>query len=236
MLIHPQFLTGPMRVPVLIINMKAYPELLNGGAVKLAKAAEKVARELGASIIVAPPHTYLRQVVEAVGIPVYAQSADPVDPGARTGHIPLEFVKDAGAAGVIINHSEHRLLLNDIAYLVGKAKALNLETVVCAPDPPSSAAAAALYPTAVAMEPPELIGTGRSVSRTKPDVVVETVNAVRRVNGEVKVITGAGIEDYNDVAKALELGTVGVLVASAIVRAKDWEAKITELAKPLVGK
>jgi triosephosphate isomerase len=225
-----------MKVPVLIINMKAYPELLNGGAVKLAKAAEKVARELGASIIVAPPHTYLRQVVEAVGIPVYAQSADPVDPGARTGHIPLEFVKDAGVAGVIINHSEHRLLLNDIAYLVGKAKALNLETVVCAPDPPSSAAAAALYPTAVAMEPPELIGTGRSVSRTKPDVVVETVNAVRRVNGEVKVITGAGIEDYNDVAKALELGTVGVLVASAIVRAKDWEAKITELAKPLVGK
>jgi triosephosphate isomerase len=225
-----------MKVPVLIINMKAYPELLNGGAVKLAKAAEKVARELGASIIVAPPHTYLRQVVEAVGIPVYAQSADPVDPGARTGHIPLEFVKDAGAAGVIINHSEHRLLLNDIAYLVGKAKALNLETVVCAPDPPSSAAAAALYPTAVAMEPPELIGTGRSVSRTKPDVVVETVNAVRRVNGEVKVITGAGIEDYNDVAKALELGTVGVLVASAIVRAKDWETKITELAKPLVGK
>lgn len=225
-----------MKVPVLIINMKAYPELLNGGAVKLAKAAEKVARELGASIIVAPPHTYLRQVVEAVGIPVYAQSADPVDPGARTGHIPLEFVKDAGAAGVIINHSEHRLLLNDIAYLVGKAKTLNLETVVCAPDPPSSAAAAVLYPTAVAMEPPELIGTGRSVSRTKPDVVVETVNAVRRVNGEVKVITGAGIEDYNDVAKALELGTVGVLVASAIVRAKDWEAKITELAKPLVGK
>jgi triosephosphate isomerase len=225
-----------MKVPVLIINMKVYPELLNGGAVKLAKAAEKVARELGASIIVAPPHTYLRQVVEAVGIPVYAQSADPVDPGARTGHIPLEFVKDAGAAGVIINHSEHRLLLNDIAYLVGKAKALNLETVVCAPDPPSSAAAAALYPTAVAMEPPELIGTGRSVSRTKPDVVVETVNAVRRVNGEVKVITGAGIEDYNDVAKALELGTVGVLVASAIVRAKDWETKITELAKPLVGK
>ena len=225
-----------MKAPVLIINMKAYPELLNGGAVKLAKAAEKVARELGTSIIVAPPHTYLRQVVEAVGIPVYAQSADPVDPGARTGHIPLEFVKDAGAAGVIINHSEHRLLLNDIAYLVGKAKALNLETVVCAPDPPSSAAAAALYPTAVAMEPPELIGTGRSVSRTKPDVVVETVNAVRRVNGEVKVITGAGIEDYNDVAKALELGTVGVLVASAIVRAKDWETKITELAKPLVGK
>lgn len=223
-----------MRIPVLIINMKAYPELLNGGAVNLAKAADKVARELGASIIVAPPHVYLKQVVESVSIPVYAQSADPVEPGARTGFIPPEFVKDVGASGVIINHSEHRLLLNDIGMLVSRAKSLGLETVVCAPDAATSAAAAALNPTAVAMEPPELIGTGRSVSRTKPDVVVETVNAVKKVNPSVYVITGAGIEDYNDVAKALELGTVGVLVASAIVRAKDWESKISELAKALI--
>ena len=223
-----------MKTPVLIINMKAYPELLNGGAVKLAKAAEAVAKELGANIIVAPPHTYLRAVAESVSIPVYAQSADPFEPGARTGFIPLEFVKDAGAVGVIINHSEHRLQLNDISWLVDRAKSIGLETLICAPDPSTSAAAAALDPTAVAMEPPELIGTGRSVSRTKPDVVVKTVEAVRRVNKAVHIITGAGIEDDQDVAKALELGTEGVLVASAIVKAKDWVQKITQLAKPLL--
>ncbi|MCG2863497.1 MAG: triose-phosphate isomerase, partial [Vulcanisaeta sp.] len=114
------------------------------------------------------------------------------------------------------------------------AKGLGLETIVCAPDPYSSAAAAALGPTAVAVEPPELIGTGRAVSREKPDVIIKTVELVRKVNSDVAVITGAGIESGDDVRKAIELGTLGVLVASAIVKAKDWRGKITEMAKALL--
>ncbi|ADY02289.1 triosephosphate isomerase [Vulcanisaeta moutnovskia 768-28] len=222
-----------MRLPVLIINMKVYPEVLGKRALELAKVAEAVSRELGVSIAVAPPVTELRLVAESVGIPVYAQGADSVEPGARTGHVPLEFVKETGASGVILNHSENRLLLNDLGWLVSRAKSLGLETLVCAPDPYTSAAAAALEPTAVAVEPPELIGTGKAVSREKPDVIVKTVGLIKRVNPGIPVITGAGIENYEDVKKALELGTQGVLVASAIVRARDWRQKIMELAKAL---
>lgn len=104
---------------------------------------------------------------------------------------------------------------------------------MCAPDPYTSAAAAALEPTAVAVEPPELIGTGKAVSREKPDVIVKTVELVKRVNPSIPVITGAGIESYEDVKRAVELGTQGVLVASAIVKARDWRQKIMELAKAL---
>ena len=222
-----------MRLPILIINMKVYPEVLGRKALELAKAAESVARELSVSIAVAPPITELRTVAEGVEIPVYAQGADPVEPGARTGHVPLEFIKEAGAAGVILNHSENRLLLNDLGWLVSRARSLGLETLVCAPDPYTSAAAAALEPTAVAVEPPELIGTGKAVSREKPDVIVRTVELVRKVNPSIPVITGAGIESFDDVKKAIELGTQGVLVASAIVKARDWKQKITELANAL---
>ena len=222
-----------MRLPILVINMKVYPEVLGKKALELAKAAESVARELGASIAVAPPITELRTVAEGVEIPVYAQGADPVEPGARTGHVPLEFIKETGAAGVILNHSENRLLLNDLGWLVSRAKSLGLETLVCAPDPYTSAAAAALEPTAVAVEPPELIGTGKAVSREKPDVIVRTVELVRKVNPSIPVITGAGIESFDDVKKAIELGTQGVLVASAIVKARDWKQKIMELANAL---
>ena len=222
-----------MRLPILIINMKVYPEVLGRKALELAKAAESVARELGVSIAVAPPITELRTVAEGVEIPVYAQGADPVEPGARTGHVPLEFIKETGAAGVILNHSENRLLLNDLGWLVSRARNLGLETLVCAPDPYTSAAAAALEPTAVAVEPPELIGTGKAVSREKPDVIVRTVELVRKVNPSIPVITGAGIESFDDVKKAIELGTQGVLVASAIVKARDWKQKITELANAL---
>lgn len=223
-----------MRFPILIINMKVYQEVLGRRALELARVAEEVAKELGVSIAVAPPTTELRLVAENVEIPVLAQGADAVEPGARTGHVPLEFIRETGAKGVILNHSERRLLLNDLAWLVSRAKALGLETVVCAPDPYSSAAAAALQPTAVAVEPPELIGTGRAVSREKPDVIVKTVELVRSVNRDVAVITGAGIESGEDVRRAIELGTVGVLVASAIVRAKDWRGKIMEMAKALM--
>lgn len=222
-----------MKFPILIINMKVYPEVLGRKALELAKTAENVSRELGVSIAVAPPMTELRLVAENVGIPVLAQGGDAVEPGARTGHVPLEFIKETGATGVILNHSENRLLLNDLTWLVNKAKTLGLETVVCAPDPYSSAAAAALQPTAVAVEPPELIGTGKAVSREKPDVIIKTVELVRSVSRDVAVITGAGIESGEDVRKAIELGTVGVLVASAIVKAKDWREKIMEMAKAL---
>ena len=222
-----------MRLPILIINMKVYPEVLGKKALELAKAAESVSKELGVSIAVAPPITELRTVAEGVEIPVYAQGADPVEPGARTGHVPLEFIKETGAVGVILNHSENRLLLNDLGWLVSRARNLGLETLVCAPDPYTSAAAAALEPTAVAVEPPELIGTGKAVSREKPDVIVRTVELVRKVNPSIPVITGAGIESFDDVKKAIELGTQGVLVASAIVKARDWKQKITELANAL---
>ncbi len=227
-------MTLNMKTPILIINMKVYKEVLGRKALELAKAAEKVAKELGVSIAVAPPMTELRLIAENVEVPVYAQGADAVEPGAHTGHVPLEFVKETGAVGVIINHSERRLRLDEIEYLILKAKSLRLESVVCTPTPESSAAVAAFSPIAIAVEPPELIGTGRAVSREKPDVIVKTVELVRRVNPEVIVITGAGIENKDDVAKALELGTAGVLVASAIVKAKNWEEKIRELVQPFL--
>jgi triosephosphate isomerase (EC 5.3.1.1) len=47
------------------------------------------------------------------------------------------------------------------------------------------------------------------------------------------VITGAGIESGEDVEAALRLGTKGVLLASAAVKAKDHYQKIMELANRL---
>ncbi|CCC81161.1 triose-phosphate isomerase [Thermoproteus tenax] len=222
-----------MRLPILIINFKAYGEAAGKRAVELAKAAERAARELGVNIVVAPNHLELGLVSQSVDIPVYAQGADVEAGGAHTAHVSLENIKEAGGSGVILNHSEAPLKLNDLARLVAKAKSLGLDVVVCAPDPRTSLAAAALGPHAVAVEPPELIGTGRAVSRYKPEAIVETVGLVSRHFPEVSVITGAGIESGDDVAAALRLGTRGVLLASAAVKAKDPYAKIVELAKPL---
>ena len=47
------------------------------------------------------------------------------------------------------------------------------------------------------------------------------------------VLCGAGIVSGEDVARAVELGADGVLVASSVVKAEDWEAKVRELANSL---
>ncbi|MGB9704569.1 MAG: triose-phosphate isomerase [Pyrobaculum sp.] len=223
-----------MKFPILIINFKAYKEAAGSRSVEIAKAAERVAKELGVNIAVAPNHFELALVAQSVAIPVYAQGADVEGAGAYTAHTALENVKEAGASGIILNHSEAPLRLNDLGRFIPRARALGLDVVTCAPDPRTSLAAAALGPSAVAVEPPELIGTGRAVSKYKPETVVETVQLVGRHFPDVAVITGAGIESGEDVEAALRLGTRGVLLASAAVKAKDHYQKIMELAKPLV--
>ncbi len=225
-----------LRYPILIINFKTYIEATGKRALELAKAAEKVAKETGASIAVAPQHIDLRLVAENVEIPVLAQSADPITPGAHTGHILLEAIKEAGAVGVIINHSENRIRIDQAREIIERCRTLDLTVVACAAVPVEAAAIAILGPEAVAVEPPELIGTGRAVSREKPEVITNGVNMVRKVAPEVKVLCGAGVESGEDVKRALELGAEGVLVASAIVKAKNWEEKIRDMALPLVKK
>jgi len=225
-----------IKYPVLLINFKAYRQSSGKKAVELAKVAEEVSKEKGVTIIVAPQFTDIAPVAQAVEIPVFAQHVDPVTPGAHTGHVTLEAIRDAGAVGTILNHSERRLRVDVIDEVVKRAKELGLITTVCANTPEVSAAVAALNPNMIAIEPPELIGTGIPVSKAKPEVITSTVDLVKKVNPEVKILTGAGITTGDDVAAALRLGTVGVLVASGIVKAKDWRKAIIDLVTPMVNR
>jgi hypothetical protein len=83
-----------------------------------------------------------------------------------------------------------------------------------------AAAAAALGPDYVAIEPPELIGSGVSVCRADPGIIRRSVEAARKVAPGVKVLCGAGIQTGECVRIALELGTNGVLLASSVVKAE----------------
>jgi triosephosphate isomerase len=142
-----------------------------------------------------------------------------------------ESVKEAGAKGTLINHSERQLKLADIDEIIRITHERGLLSVVCANNPTISMAAAALKPDLIAIEPPELIGTGISVSKAKPEVVTNTIQLVREVNRKVVILCGAGISHGEDVHAALRLGTQGVLVASGIVKAKDPYAIMLEFAE-----
>jgi triosephosphate isomerase len=207
--------------PMVIVNFKTYTESTGQKALELAKQAQKVNDETGILVGVAPQFTDIKTIADAAHIPVFAQHLDPIKPGGYTGHVLVDSVKQAGAAGTLINHSERRLKLSEIDETIRITKEHDLISIVCANNPTTSAAVATLKPDIIAIEPPELIGTGIPVSKAKPEIVTDTVKLVRQVNPTVTILCGAGISHGEDIAAALKLGTEGVLVASGIVKAKN---------------
>ena len=209
-----------LQTPLIIVNFKTYLESTGKRAVELAKGADKASKETGATIVVAPQFVDIAKIAEAVEIPVFAQHIDPIKPGNCTGHVLAESVKEAGAVGTLINHSERQLKLSEIDAIITLAREKGLVSCVCANNPSVSAAIAAMGPDIVSIEPPELIGTGIPVSKAKPEIVTDTVKLVQRVDPKMTILCGAGISQSEDVSIALKLGTRGVLVASGIVKAK----------------
>ncbi len=215
------------------MNFKTYSQATGEKSLEIAKAAEKVSLETEVCIGLAPQFSDIAPTANSTAVPVFAQHIDPIKPGSFTGHILPEAVKEAGAVGTLINHSERRLKLADIDATITRAREVGLISVVCTNNAAVSAAAAALKPDMIAVEPPELIGSGIPVSKAKPEVVTGTVELVKQVNPNVVILCGAGITKGDDVAAALHLGTEGVLVASGIVKAKDVYKALLDFAEAI---
>jgi len=211
-----------------LVNLKAYP----CDPIAVASAAADVADETGVRIAVAPQAAHLDAVADT-GVETWAQHVSPVEHGSHTGSTLAEAAADAGATGTLLNHSENRLKLADIDGSLAAADRADLETIVCANNPDQIAAASALGPDAVAVEPPELIGTGTPVSKADPDIVRDAVDAAAAVDDDVDVLCGAGISTGEDVVSAGDLGATGVLLASGVAKADDPRAALEDLVSGL---
>lgn len=211
----------------LIINFKNYDEVSGERAVKLARAAQAVAKKLKVEIVLAPTQPALALVAKSVKVPVICQHVDNEKVGSSTGYFVPEIAKSYGASGSLINHSEHRIEMKQIASLVERLRGLRMTSIVCAREPWEVMEISAFQPDFIAIEPPELIGSGRAVSTENPAIITKSIEAAA---SRSKVICGAGITGRGDVAKAMQLGSRGILVASGIIKASSWAGKIAELA------
>ena len=224
-----------VKYPLIIVNLKTYEEAMGQRAVEFTRNAEKVYEKTGVSIAVAAQAVDLWAVAESCEIPVFAQHVDPVAYGKYTGHVLPEAVAEAGCEGTLLNHSERQIPLDVIEASVARAREADLVTVVCVDTPEKAGQVAAFEPDAIAIEPPELIGSGIPVSKARPEVVSDSVEAVKKVNPSVKVLCGAGITNGEDVRAAMKLGADGILVASGVVKAEDQYEALLDLARGMQG-
>jgi triosephosphate isomerase len=222
-----------LKTPVIVLNVKTYAEATGDNSLEIAQMMDKISNETGVSMAISVQATDITKCAENVSIPVWAEHIDPIKPGSHTGWTLPDAIMNAGAIGTLINHSEHRLILADIDTCITLAKEIELDHIVCSNNVSTSKAIAAFSPNFVAVEPPELIGGDISVTTADPDIISNSVKAVKIIDKNVKVLCGAGVKNGKDVAMAIELGSDGVLLASGVVKAKEKVSVIRDLASGL---
>jgi len=216
-----------------IINCKNYNEISGEKINKLALAAERISKKYKIQIALAPPHHLLASIKKSKLL-VFAQHLDDAKVGSTTGYMIPELVKKSKVSGALINHSEHRISPKEITNLVKRLKKLKMKTVVCVKNVREAEKYAKLNPTYIAIEPPELIGTGRAISTEQPGLITKSLFAVKKARNSTKLLCGAGIVTSEDVKRAMELGSHGILVASGIVKSRNWNRDIEGLAKAIL--
>lgn len=222
-----------MNTPIVILNYKTYLESSGENALELARALKSASEESGITMVVAPQAADIYRIQDQISLPIFAQHIDPITPGGHTGSNLIETLIEAGISGSLINHSENRMKLADIDEVIQLCKQNDIESCVCTNNIATSKAIATFSPDAVAVEPPELIGTGIPVSQAQPEVVEDSVKGVKSINKKIKVLCGAGISTGDDMKAAMDLGADGVLLASGIVKAKNPKEALLDLVSKL---
>jgi len=216
-----------------VINCKNYEEVSGDKIIKFIKIAEQVSKKYEIKIAIAPPQ-HLIGLVANSSITILAQHVDDSKIGSTTGFIIPELLKKSKVKGSLVNHSEHRISGKEIEKLVLKLKGLKMTSIVCVKNIAEVKKYLKLNPDFIAIEPPELIGSGKAISTEKPELIAKAADIVNNSKNKTKLLCGAGIVSGDDVKKAIELGSKGILVASGIIKAKNWNKIISEFSKALV--
>ncbi len=216
---------------MIFINFKTYEQGTGADALSLVRVLEEVAHETQIKIIPVVQASDVKEAIQISKLEIWVQHVDPVEFGAHTGFIIPEAVFEDGAVGTFLNHSEHKFeKFGDLKKAHLRARDVGLKTLIFAADLAELKDILKLNPTYVAYEPPELVGSKTtSVAKSKPEVISKAVE-ISEEHG-LPLVVGAGIKSQEDVRKSLELGAVGVAVASDVVAAKDPKKELLDLVE-----
>ncbi len=208
---------------LIIINFKDYKESIGNNAIKLAKELDNKNVWLIINAI------DLKEVIKNVKhSKILIEHADPINLNtshSHTGAVTFEEVKKAKAYGILLNHSEKRISFYKIKEGIKLARKYKLKIIICSSNLNEALKINKLKPDYLAIEPPELISGKISISESKPKLIEHAAKKIKNL------IVGAGIHNRKDIETAMILGAKGILISSAIVKAKNPKEKLEKLIK-----
>ncbi len=216
---------------MIFVNYKTYESGTGDKALIMSKMIEEVSQATGIKIIPVVQASDLKETTSCVSIEIWVQKIDPVTFGAHTGSILPESVLEDGATGTFLNHSENRFYnFETLSIAHDRAKEVGLKTLIFARDIEELEKISSLHPDFISYEPPELIGSKDvSVATAKPEIISSA--AAMSKNAGIPLIVGAGVHSLSDVKKCLELGAIGIAVASDIMNADDPKKELLDLVE-----
>jgi triosephosphate isomerase len=216
---------------MIFVNYKTFEEGTGQKAVTLTRILEEVAHGSQVKIIPVVQIIDAENIIASTTLEVWIQHVDAVSFGPHTGWTLPEEVSKVGVAGVFLNHSEHKFTdFEALRLAVEKSMGANLKTLVFAGSLDELKKICALAPTYASYEPPELIGSvTTSVAQAQPEMVLKA-SEIAKASG-LPLVVGAGIHSKFDVKKSLELGAVGVVVATDVVKATDPKRELLDLTE-----
>jgi triosephosphate isomerase len=208
-----------LNVPFFEVGPKAF--LYGRELLRLAKHADRLCDRYQVQIIFTPQYVDIPILAqETMRIHVFAQHMDAIEVGRGVGSVLPEALKEAGADGVLLNHYEKRLPLDELEKAILRAGEVGLATMVCADTLDDSRTVARLHPNIIIAEPPELIGAGKRN--------LEAQQAIRKINSaiwdidrNIRVLHGAGISCGQDVYDVISAGAQGTGSTSGIFLSQD---------------
>ena len=220
--------------PLVLINFKIYPEAIGVNGVKLANAISLAAKRIKNEydLAIAPSFLDLNEVIKKLkkdNLKVFAQHSDSVSLGAHTGSISVEQLKLIGVEGIILNHSEMKVSIDELEKTIAICRKFNLYVLVCASSIEEAKKILQFKPDYLAYEPKELIGGNISITDSNPELIVRAVNLVQKISPKTRLLCGAGVHNKEDIKHALFLGAKGVLIAHAVCRAKNPRKFLVEM-------
>ena len=211
---------------MIFLSLKTYKQSTGDKVIRLLSSVKKIIVETNVPIIACAQTTDIYRIKKELDIEVWAQHVDPIDPGRHMGFISPYSIKEVGASGVVINHAEHPVSEDTIKKTIEKAKEYGLKTLVLCQSIELAKQVEEWDPDYIGYEKGELIARPISMVDMEEKNIQYLAKTLKK-----PLIIGAGITTGKHVKKTLILGGKGVILASAVILAKDPEKKLRELAQ-----
>jgi triosephosphate isomerase (TIM) len=213
--------------PFFEIGPKAF--LYGQAVLELALHAETIGQKYDVRIIFTPQSVDIRLVAERTKyLLVFAQHMDSMPVGRGVGSVLPEAVKAAGAVGVLLNHSEKRLSMDELEHTIRRADEVGLASMACADTLEDAVTIANMAPNIIIVESPDLIGGGRRAENDRE--MITRINATLwGINPHIRVLHGAGISCGQDVYNIIAAGSQAAGSTSGIIKASNPFAMLEEM-------